>query len=127
MEIVGMGSHIVECLRIAQMIQRHGELFLRRVFTAREVEYCSARPIAHEHYAMHWAAKEAVLMALNTKWTGSLDWRDLEIRVRGRDRPTVALGGEAKRRCSDQGISDIMVTLSVCRTHATAYALAVRE
>lgn len=127
MEIVGVGTHIVECLRIAQMIERHGELFLRRVFTNIEVAYCSSRATTTQHYASHWAAKEAVLKSLSTSWSGTIDWRDLEIRVQGRNRPTVALGGDARRRCAEQSISNVILTMSACRTHATAYAIAVRD
>ncbi len=59
MTVIGIGTDIVECLRIAQMIERHGELFLTRVFTPREIEYCSSRKAATQHYAGRWAAKEA--------------------------------------------------------------------
>ena len=64
MEILGLGTDIVECLRIAQMIERHGELFLTRVYTPLEIQYCSARKAATQHYAGRWAAKEAVLKAI---------------------------------------------------------------
>ena len=64
-----IGTDIVECLRIAQMIERHGELFLTRVFTPREIEYCSSRKAATQHYAGRWAAKEAILKALGTGWS----------------------------------------------------------
>ena len=40
MEIVGIGTDIVECLRIGRMIEQHGELFLSRVYTDREIRYC---------------------------------------------------------------------------------------
>ena len=43
MEIVGIGTDIVECVRIARMIEHHGELFLTRVYTDREIRYCRAR------------------------------------------------------------------------------------
>ena len=46
MEIVGIGTDIVECLRIGRMIETHGELFLNRVYTEREVRYCQARKYA---------------------------------------------------------------------------------
>ena len=51
MEIVGIGTDIVECLRIGRMIEQHGELFLLRVFTEREIRYCQARQRATEHFA----------------------------------------------------------------------------
>ncbi|MEQ8785671.1 MAG: holo-ACP synthase [Pirellulaceae bacterium] len=125
MNILGIGTDIVECLRIAQMIERHGELFLMRVFTPREIEFCSARKAATQHYAGRWAAKEAVLKAMGTGWTPGIDWRDIEIRGDGNGPPQVALGGGAREACERQGISRMMLSISHCRTHATAYALAL--
>ena len=80
MAIVGVGIDIVECLRIAQMIERHGELFITRVYTDAEIEYCTTRKAATQHYAGRWAAKEAVLKALGTGWRRGIGWRDIEIR-----------------------------------------------
>ncbi len=42
MEIVGIGTDIVECLRVGRMIEQHGEQFLLRVYTEREVRYCQS-------------------------------------------------------------------------------------
>ena len=70
MNVVGIGTDIVECLRIAQMVERHGELFLGRVFTSLEIEYCSSRKAATQHYAGRWAAKEAILKAMVDNWQG---------------------------------------------------------
>ena len=39
MDIIGIGTDITECLRIARMIERHGELFLDRVYTSAEISY----------------------------------------------------------------------------------------
>ena len=80
MEIVGIGTDIVECVRIARMIERHGELFLTRVYTDREIRYCRARRRATEHFAGRWAAKEAVLKCLGSGWRKGLCWTDMEVR-----------------------------------------------
>ena len=66
MRIIGIGTDIVECVRIADMIQRHDEIFLTRVFTEREIGYCRSRRKATEHFAARFAAKEAVLKSLGT-------------------------------------------------------------
>jgi holo-[acyl-carrier protein] synthase len=66
MNVLGIGTDITEVLRIAQMIERHGELFVERVYTPAEIEYCRARTMATQHFAGRWAAKEAVLKALGT-------------------------------------------------------------
>ena len=67
MQILGIGSHIVEVLRIAQMIERHDEVFLRRVFTDNEITYCSSQAAAMQHYASVWSGKEAVLKSLGSR------------------------------------------------------------
>jgi holo-[acyl-carrier protein] synthase len=124
MEILGLGTDIVECLRIAQMIERHGELFIGRVYTSHEIDYCSSRKSATQHYAGRWAAKEAVLKAIGTGWIRGITWRDVEIRNHPSGRPSVALAGGARAACERQGIAQMLVSISHCRSHATATAIA---
>jgi len=125
MSVVGIGTDIVECLRIAQMIERHGELFLARVFTAQEIAYCSARNAATQHYAGRWAAKEAVLKALGASWERGIAWRDIEVEHAPGGKPTIQLSGGAGDIAAALGIREMMISISHCRSHATAYALAV--
>ena len=127
MSIYGIGTDIVECLRIAQMIERHGELFITRVYTEHEIEYCQSRKQATQHFAGRWAAKEAVLKALGTGWRRGISWRDVEIRNERSGLPTVALRGGARDYMEQQKISEVLVSISHCRTHATAYSVALRE
>jgi holo-[acyl-carrier protein] synthase len=124
MPILGVGTDIVECLRIAQMIERHGELFISRVYTDHEIEYCAARKAATQHYAGRWAAKEAVLKALGTGWARGLSWRDIEIRNDRHGAPTVVLRAGAREVAEQAGITKVHVTISHCRCHAVAYAIA---
>jgi holo-[acyl-carrier protein] synthase len=127
MEIVGIGTDIVECLRIGRMIERHGELFLTRVYTAREIRYCQGRKRAMEHFAGRWAAKEAILKCLGTGWRRDLAWTDLEIRNDGNGKPQVLMCGAAKDLAQSLRISDVLLSISHCRAYATAYALALRS
>ena len=83
-EVIGIGTDITECLRIAKMIERHGELFINRVYTAARDPYCQTRKQATQHFAGRWAAKEAVLKALGTGWRRGISWRDIEVRQRAR-------------------------------------------
>src|SRR5438445_69147 len=91
MDIVGIGTDIVECLRIGRMIEQHGELFLTRVYTEREIRYCQARKHAMEHFAGRWAAKEAVLKCLGTGWSRGVAWTDVEIRNDPQGKPQVMM------------------------------------
>lgn len=124
MRIIGIGTDIVECLRIAQMIERHGELFLNRVYTQAEIGYCSARAAATQHYAGRWAAKESVLKAMGTGWARGIRWVDIEIRNDEGGRPSIALGGGAREICERLGVCEMHISISHCRTFATAHAVA---
>ena len=127
MSIVGTGIDIVECLRIAQMIERHGELFITRVYTDTEIEYCTSRKAATQHYAGRWAAKEAVLKALGTGWRRGIGWRDIEVRNDHKGAPTVHLRGGARDAMEQAGISLMHLTISHCRSFAVAYVVAEGE
>src|SRR5262249_46727343 len=98
MEIVGIGTAVVECLRIGRMIERHGELFLTRVYTDVEIRFCQQRKHAIAHFAARWAAKEAVLECLGMKWRRDLAWTDTEIRTDVRGQSHVLLCGAAKEQ-----------------------------
>src|SRR5690242_9027678 len=124
-QILGIGTDIVECLRIAQMIDRHGELFLNRVYTSDEIAYCSSRKAATQHYAGRWAAKEAVLKALGTGWSRGISWRDIEVRNDEGGRPSIRIEGGAQEACERLGITDMLISISHCRSHAVAFATAV--
>ena len=126
MNVFGIGTAIIECLRIAQMIERHGELFINRVYTSNEIDYCSSRKAATQHYAGRWAAKEAILKAMGTGWARGIRWRDIEIRNEAGGAPIVALAGGARDVCETLGITRVLISISHCRSHATAYALALK-
>lgn len=125
MRILGIGTDIVECVRIGRMIEQHGELFLHRVFTDREIHYCQARKFAIEHFAGRWAAKEAILKALGTGWSRGIAGTDLEVRTDSAGAPRVHVRGAARDAAVARGVADVLVSIAHCRTYATAYAMAL--
>ena len=127
MNVIGIGTDIVECLRIESMIEKHDDLFLRRVYTQWEIDYCNQRKSAVQHFAGRWAAKEAILKAMGTGWAKGIQWTDLEIRNEVGGRPFVQLVGQAQMICEQKGISQILISLSHCSQFATAFATAVGE
>jgi len=127
MTIVGIGTDIVEVVRIGQMIERHGEAFLNRVFTEDEIRYCQRRKEYMQHYAGRWAAKEAVMKTLGTGWTRGVGWRDIEVCSQKSGQPLLAIRGGAREIANQLGITDILITISHCRAYATATAVAVQE
>ncbi len=125
MEIVGIGTEIIECVRIAKMIERHGEMFLERVYTPDEVEYCCERASAIQHYAARWAAKEATMKAIAARGHG-VRWNEIEIQVDSVGQ-RLHLRGNAARWSESLGIDELRLSLGGCRTHATAFVIAGRK
>jgi holo-[acyl-carrier protein] synthase len=126
-DVIGIGTDITECLRIARMIERHGELFIDRVYTAEEIAYCQNRRQSTQHFTGRWAAKEAILKAIGTGWRRGIAWRDMEIRNDPSGRPVVAIRGGVQEVVEQLGVREILVSISHCHTHATAVAIAVGE
>src|SRR5688572_15638399 len=92
MDVIGLGTEIVECARVRAMIEEHAERFLTRVYAPDEIRWCQSRANATEHFAAMWAAKEAVFKALRlTGRPGGL-WTLVEIDYKP-DGPRVKVRG----------------------------------
>ena len=126
MKIVGIGIDLIECVRIGQLIERYGETFLTRVFTEREISYCQSRRNATEHFAARWAAKEAVLKCLGTGMSKGLCWTEIEVRNDNYGKPLVYVHGATQELARRLDVGEILLSISHCRSYATAYATAVR-
>src|SRR5579863_8464475 len=81
---MNVGVDIVEIGRIAK--QTHNPRFLERVFTREEVAYCRARKHSAQHFAVRFAAKEAVWKAVGHP---KLLHRDIQVRNRPDGKPEV--------------------------------------
>lgn len=121
--IAGIGTDIVEILRIGQMIERHGEHFLTRVFTDDEIQYCQRRRESYQHFAGRWAAKEAVMKVLGTGFVRGISWREIEVCAHTSGKPTVALYGGTREFARSRGVGDMLISISHCREYATATAI----
>jgi holo-[acyl-carrier protein] synthase len=125
MNIIGIGTDIIECSRIGRMLSQHGDRFTNHVYTDEEVRYCSGRKVAEQHFAGRWAAKEAVLKAFGTGWIAGISWRDVEIVILPGGKPTIQLHRGAAKKADELGIDEVFISVSHCKSHATATAVAV--
>jgi holo-[acyl-carrier protein] synthase len=123
--ILGLGTDIIEVLRIGKMIERHGEVFLQRIYTDEEIRYCQRRKEYTQHFAGRWAAKEAVMKTLGTGFSQGVGWRDIEVCSNRWGQPSIVLRGGAREIAEQSGIQDVLITISHCRTYATATAIAI--
>jgi holo-[acyl-carrier protein] synthase len=96
--IIGLGSDLCDVLRIAQVLERHGERFLNRIFTAAERSKAESRANRAETYAKRFAAKEACAKALGTGLRAGVFWRDMGVVNLPSGRPTIKLTGGALAR-----------------------------
>jgi holo-[acyl-carrier protein] synthase len=117
------GVDLVEIKRLEDAISRHGERFLKRIFTARELEEVGQNTAS---LAARFAAKEAVSKALGTG-IGPVNWREIEI-LRGPARqPVLTLHGAAKRLADELHLTSWSLSLSHTATHAIAMVVAGGE
>jgi holo-[acyl-carrier protein] synthase len=118
--IIGMGVDIAEVERIQAAIERHGEVFLRRIYTERERAYCEQFKNKYERYAGRFAAKEAGMKGLGTGWRRGVKWVDFEVVRDLGGRPTLALAGEAAKIAAQLGVKQVALSI----THTAEQALA---
>jgi holo-[acyl-carrier protein] synthase len=107
--IQGIGIDIIEIDRIRDIIERHGDRFLDRVFTAGEIAYCSSKKIPFQHFAARFAAKEAFSKAIATGWRGEFRWKDIEVSNNEMGRPSVTVHGNL---AGSLGIEKVHISLS---------------
>ena len=127
MNLIGIGTDIIEVARIGEMIEKHDELFLRRVYTPLEIEYCGGRKSALQHYAGRWAAKEAALKALGTGWSRGIKWTDMEVSNLMGGKPELRIHGVASDIAEDMGIQEMQISISHCQSYAVAYVIAIGD
>ncbi|NJM36533.1 MAG: holo-ACP synthase [Akkermansiaceae bacterium] len=125
MKIFGIGIDVVEVERIASAIERHGEPFLAKLFTARERSYCDSQKKPALHYAARFAAKEAVSKALGTGIGRQAGWLDLEIIRDALGAPKLDLHGLAADFAKQHAITEIQISLTHAREYAAANAVAI--
>jgi len=127
MNAVAHGIDMVACRRLEEAIERHGDRFLRRVFTQTELDYCCGKLRRTEHLAGRFAAKEAVLKVLGTGWRNGINWTDIEVVNLPSGQPKVRLTGRCRELADEMGLSNILISISHIDTHAIASAIASAE
>jgi holo-[acyl-carrier protein] synthase len=122
MTIVGIGLDVTELRRIDEVLRRHGDRFMRRVFTEGEIEYCTRRRFSAPHFAARFAAKEAAMKALGTGHTHGVLWKDVEV-VRHGGPPQLQLHGGAARHAARLGVTRSLLTISHSEDLAVAQVM----
>ena len=125
MEIVGIGIDATEIRRIAESIERWGDRFVGRVFTAGEIAYCRAKRDFASSFAARFAAKEAAMKALGTGHSRGVFWTGIEV-VRRHGPPRLEFHEGAAKRFGELGATGSFLTITHSEELAIAHVLLVR-
>src|SRR5208337_5640766 len=123
--IVGSGIDLVEIGRIQQSLERYGQRFLNRVYTAQEQAYCLRKRKSAESLAARFAAKEAGAKALGTGISYGVNWLEIEVVREPSGRPSLRFYGRAAEVAKRQGV--VRCNLSLTHTADLAVASVVLE
>jgi holo-[acyl-carrier protein] synthase len=118
--VVGLGLDLVEVDRLGAAIERHGERFLRRVFTEGERDYCGAKSEPAVFYAARFAAKEAVAKAFGTGIGADIGWLDIEVVRNSAGAPMVRLAGKGAELAALHGVDRVLLSMTHTRGMAAA-------
>lgn len=120
----GIGIDIIEISRMAETIERSGEVFLKRVFSDDEMQKARALDNPTNYFASAFAAKEAVFKALSLGWDRDVNFREIEI-LRGQyGEPLVRLQGAVKAHAEAKNCHRVLLSLSYETDLAVAMAFA---
>lgn len=121
---VGLGVDIVEIARMKRILERSPR-FKMRVYTEGERIYCEKNANPAVHYAMRFAAKEAVLKALGTGFSCGIAPADVEVERNAAGRPLAVLHRKAAAVAAELGVREIPISLSYTHNEAVACAMAI--
>lgn len=99
MIVLGLGNDLCNIERIQSSLDRFGQRFIDRIFTATEQAKAERRPLTRAGtYAKRFAAKEACAKALGTGFRNGVFFRDMSVVNLPSGAPTLALTGGAAER-----------------------------
>ena len=126
---IAHGIDLVDFGRIDQMLARHKQRFLNRVFTAKEQAQAFELVDKNQsqRLAGRFASKEAILKLLGTGWRGKIAWTDMEITNNALGQPQVTLSGEVERIAKDAGVGNITLSITHTANFAIASAVALKS
>lgn len=116
---IATGVDLIEISRITEVVARHGNHYLERIYTPAELEQCGRRA---ESLAGRFAAKEAVAKALRSG-IGDVTWTEIEILGDENNAPILSLHGAAKQKADELGLTEWSVSISHSQSHSVAFVV----
>jgi holo-[acyl-carrier protein] synthase len=111
--VIGIGIDVVPVERVEEMLERHGDRMLKRLFTPREIARAEAMAYQALHLAGRLAAKEAAYKALSAEGADlGIGWQSIEVEKLEDGRPQLILTGPALERFHALGATRCHLSLS---------------
>jgi len=120
--VKGIGVDIIEIDRIKRAIESSKDGFVKKVFTSAEIKYCEQQKNKFQHYAVRFAAKEAVLKAFSLGWDSG-NWQNIEVLTQINGAPYIVVKNKMKKLCKTKKIKKIFVSLSHFNLYAIAFVV----
>lgn len=117
------GVDIISVERLEQAARRHGERFLNRIFTSEERAYCETKRFKYEHYAARFAAKEAMMKAMEIRRKNRFRFREIEVRRRPTGKPEIFLAPESRSRFGLPQKTQIELSMAHERGYAVSFVV----
>jgi holo-[acyl-carrier protein] synthase len=127
LRLIGHGIDIVEIARIGVSLRSSADDFLEAIFTEAERGLAGEPTEWAAYYGGRLAAKEAVVKALGTGFSGEVSWADVEILRLPSGQPEVRLSGGARAVADGLGVTRWLLSISHSSSFAVASAVAVSE
>jgi holo-[acyl-carrier protein] synthase len=115
-----IGIDIADVRRMRLAIERQGQPFLNRVFTAEEQAYCDRKRNKWENYAARFAAKEAVIKA-KLGGPGRYSFCAIEVTRGFRGEPGIHISNQMRKKMRIPLNAKFLLTLA----HEREFAVAV--
>lgn len=127
--IQGIGVDLADISRIERLIKKYQNLFINKIFTKNEIEYCQRKANPSIHYAGRWAAKEAFYKALPQCCQINSTWKSIEIiNKNSSEKPFISICcNNLMKNLIDQRITKYHVTISHERRYCISYVLLESE
>lgn len=122
---IQVGTDMVSVSDVSDSLDRFGDRYVHRLFTAGEAAYCRAAAgrAAAERFAARFAAKEAVFKALQPDEPPG-DWRAIEVTRRPAGQCAIVLHGEWAALARRHGVEQLALSMSHDRDRASAVVVA---
>ena len=125
--ILGAGVDIVEVFRMKDAINKWGDNFLNKIFTAREVGYSNSRRFSHQHFAARFAAKEAVVKAFGEPSKFPLRWTDIEVINDKEGKPVIEFHSDALSLKKRKKVGSVILSMSHSKNYAVANVILLKK